>query len=483
MSTPTRWILWMLAGSVAVQWGAAMLLGFQTDSGYFVPMAREVARGYVPLRDFPTHYPPGSYYMLAVLGSDLLAHSEVVRAYLFAINALGSWLLYRILLRRSEPGLALLLALLYLAWASVLQAKWTSLEPFQNLFLLGAWLALLRWPGTRGVLVAGLCGGAALMMKQYSLLAVPGLWLLATSPDGAWPWRFDAAGWGRAALRIALFGVALGLPFALFVVATGQDFSDAFLEMAGFGGDVGRYSYGWGLQRFRRILEMITVGPSAAMLLPIAGMWLWLTWLRPSWERLALGVVFLGSFGPIAIRGYPHYFVLILPWAIVALADFAREMGDRYGTADAKPGVPGRVQELIVAVAVLGVTPLIVYGTAFGVGYLAEPRWLASEHRAIAKEIRKHIEDPTDVLVVNHTYLYQLADLLPPDRDFRWPRAKLGYENMNGVRDRARHVVLMPGEDESGVRAWIEAGGLVLQVTLDSPWGKGQPVLIYGRPE
>lgn len=482
-NAPTKLLFVFLVGVLLIQWGVACFIGFRYDEGYYLPMARAVWEGFVPFVDFPSHYPPLSYYMLAILGPGV-STPVVVRLYLLLLAALCGALIFWILREEgNDVTHSSLLAVLFMAWTACLDTKWVALEVFQNLFLLASWLALVRWPTWKGIALGGIALGASLMVKQYALLAVPGLALLALSARHELPWRLSLAEWRSGLVRVFGFGLFMSLPFAVFVVLTGQDFLGLFWTLSTWGGEAVLYSRPLTVSWLHQVQQDIMVGHSSALLFPAILMFIWWMWIRPNGRALALGTVLVFSFLPQIIRGNPHNFALMVPWAVLVVSGFTREVATQL--AEASEGAARqRIREWLIAIVTIVVVPLIIHGTLFTIGFVTQKRFLVSTHAAVAKQIRAEIPNPEDVLVIFHPWMYLVADFRAPDNNYTWPDS-FGWKNAAPMRDAARHVVLMPAEenDMAPGREFLLAGGMELFAEIPSPWQYKSPIQLFRWPD
>ncbi len=468
-------------GVLAVaQWLLATQVGLGRDAGFYLPLARDVLRGAVPIRDFAVFYPPGFAYVFAVLGERLLMSPVALKLLMLTLHSMATWLLYRVLRERNRPRReAVLSALLYHAWVISLDGKMIYLEPLQNLFLVAAWLALLRWPNRLGAAAAGLAAGLALMMKQYSLFLVPGMAWLALSGTGGATSRRER--WQRGASFVALAPVA----FLVFVVATRQDLMTVFRAISTVGGSVGTTL---GFSRFAAAgptLARIFDHTALTLLLPVAAATLWLILRGRSPYVLALAVTFAGSLAPLLVNQYPHYVQLVVPWAVLSFSEFTHLFGDQWVEDRARRQ---RFRERLVLIAALVLMPLFAKATLLDLHYARSEGESRVAHLAVARTVAAALPEHRDVLVINRPWLYILADLTPPNLDYRWPTS-VGFEACNDLRDRSRFVVLAPfrGEnpaaeghrDVTAARDWLHAGGFERFAALPSPWGA--PIELY-RP-
>ena len=194
----------------ALAWLLALRdFGFQLeDEGLLLMQIDRYAAGDLPYSDFQTGYTPGFYGLWALLTGWFGNSTQVVRSCLALVNAATVALLYVLAQRVSGRWIALLPALLWLAWLPVYPGDFASFNvPYPAWFSTLGWLlmalalirtassASLAWPA-----LAAVAAAACFAVKPNSgVLAVAGLaWSLAVSCRRQH--RFDTALTGAACI-------------------------------------------------------------------------------------------------------------------------------------------------------------------------------------------------------------------------------------------------------------------------------------------
>jgi len=474
-----------LTGIAAFEWMvAAAYEPLNPDAGYYAGIGRLVADGYTPYKDIPSHYAPGVYYILSLAGADALGDPLRLRLLVYAFHFVSAALVLLIARRLGHSlPLACLWAAVFLTWIIRLGGTAVVLEPFVNVFALAAFLATLYLRGALAALAVGLLVGIALLSKQYALLLVPALVLaLLRAPrlDGRAPAGFSA---GSVLRSLALFGVAVAIPYFLFALTTGQELPGNLIHIATFGraalwsGSIGAGSY-----EARGLGEVIWVFRAASgafqLVIPVALASVLLVLVRPTATSLVLALAFLSPLAQLLIRTYPHYLQLCVPWGVLVLAQLTAAVLDApdhraYDADSGDAAMSSRAPALVALLAALLFVPS-AYISLLNARY-QQSQTSFEEQVELARQVRAVLPARDDVLVINGTWLYLLADLVPPARNFGFVQSPNDY--MLGA---SAHVVLLPFRrfpfDEA--RAWIESSGF--SVTESIGW-RGETVLIYSR--
>ncbi len=448
-----KWVTWGLVALLLLEALAALLAApLNLDAGYYLPLARRVALGQRPVADFPTNYPPLGYYLLAPLGPSGLRWPVAVKAAIYAVHAASAVLLYGTLARWGVArDRARFFTVLGAGWVWAADGKAVALEPLQNWFLiLALWIAAPGATLWRALLI-GLCGGAALMVKQYALLQLPVLCALAvvgfrTTPTAAGA-PLDAARVARrfAGLTRAIVCLtAATLPFGAWNLATRQSPAQTASVLANFGGYAGRYQVAGPKALFVAVTEQ---GGPFIPLLPL--MLVCGVWLVASRERGAavLSAGLLAALAPLVARQYPHYVQSVVPWGILALAMAVESLARRDRLAPAAN----------VCALALGLCWLPGMVSTAGLGVVELARHPIADQERLAAALRPELGDGVDVAVVNLEWLYALDQITPPGGQYRFVDP-LAPEAVWPTPPRL--VVVGPGQTErSQVAAWLATYG------------------------
>lgn len=205
--------------------------GWDTSVHYYV--AREwLLRGAVPYRDTFDHKTPGIYalhaLLIATFGEGMWAIRVAELAGILVLGVVAAWLAAR-RSARPTPGAiaAAVLGVSVLQFGHLDYWNTAQCELWCVLFASLSWLAIRRGRDRRGAyVVAGLFGGAALLMKPVALLllVMPVIDILATAVprrrDGTWRAlaAFTAATLALPALAVAHLWLAGALRSAVDAV-------------------------------------------------------------------------------------------------------------------------------------------------------------------------------------------------------------------------------------------------------------------------
>lgn len=457
------------------------------DAGYYASLARLTARGYVPFLDFPSVYPPGVYYLLAVLGESGLSDPLLLRAYVCAFHSLNA-LLFFLLLR--TLGLATRHALfwccVFLLWVLQLDGTDVVLEPFQQTFLLAGMLGILRLDGWRGALVGGLSVGCALLVKQYTLLALPGVLMVATAPtncisevtrpEAPLPASSQGSSHGRDStwrgFRRALVLLAvLPVPYLLFALTTRQRLPENIWHLATFGGRAFDSAATGGIYVAQGPLAGIgtiaTGGYEFQLILAVIAAGVLLAVLQSS--RLVFGIIlcFALPLAQLAVRPYPHYLQVCIPWGVVVLAVLAQTIARYAGNADSRSRLEGALT-FVTALAFFGLAIIALSSTR--VTYLEAK---LRDQLELAASIQEALPQSNDVVVMNGPWLYLLAELNPPGHEHRFVNSP-----NDALLSKASYAVMLPAWrfpfDES--RRQLEGRGFAVIASV--PWRSGEALVL-----
>ena len=185
------------------------------DEGTIGQSAERVLQGQVPHRDFDEGYTGGLSYLHAAAFRAFGVRLAVLRWLLYGAFLLFAAAVYALSSSLGPPLLALALTLLAAVWS--VPNYFASLPSWYNLFLATfAALALARFLETsrrRWLVIAGLCAGASVLIKQVGLYAVAAGILFLVDRER----RTSSADESRADERPILFRAAKTAGAALFV--------------------------------------------------------------------------------------------------------------------------------------------------------------------------------------------------------------------------------------------------------------------------
>ncbi|MDZ4817633.1 MAG: hypothetical protein SGJ20_01530 [Planctomycetota bacterium] len=407
---------------------AIMYEGLLDDSAFYLSLSRNVLRGKVPYRDLPSGYTPGASYILALLGEQGVSNPRLAKVYFFIIYICNSAIIYALLRRLRHPSsICSLLVALSAAWTLSADGTALLLEAYQNFFILLGLLVLFRWPTRTGAALAGISLGAALMVKQYSLIIVPVIaWF-------SWmPWSIDENGEQKrppkSIARMLAFLGCLGVPWLLFVLLTQQDPINNFVAASTFSG--GKYP----AVGAEAALRSLSGGhPALVTDLIVAFFAIGLLLLRP---RLSTGQLVAGYFSwmtMLCIRTYPHYVQLAIPWGVLIVAEFSRELARKVAKEKA-------AQHILALVLVLPMCAIVIRPFSDAIRSVRKPT--APNQIQLAADVRNTIPQQDNVLVLNGTWLYVLADLKPPGLNYRFVTGP--HSQFERQLAEAEWIVLLP---------------------------------------
>lgn len=418
-----------------------ILLGFAIafqpinwDAGFYLTSGRFVSEGLVPNADFPSPYAPGAYYLFAIVEQLFSASPAAHKFFVYAVHLLNSLVFFSVVRKLGhKTKWAAVFAAFFFAWVFTLDGRAIVLEPFQNFFLLMSLYLILQRQDKAGILAGGLMAGCALMMKQSSMFSVLPLALIAGLPaiilDTGGSLKMDRSGYAR----LAIFLACLGVPFAVYVAITEQNFFAGLLSLASFGGRGSSYVKQYGLSQIvsiflngngGQILLLFMLGISALLVI--------IAPTRRNFFFVALGGINLLPL--LLVRGYGHYVQLFAPWGTLIVAQFVFALARL--AVDSKQELARSLVSAVIFLLLL--PPFLSSVREFRRVYYNSP---IAHQQQLADKVKKVLRERTDTLVVGEPWLYYLADISPPDRD-------LGFTN--SLRDleprlsSAKQVVVAP---------------------------------------
>jgi hypothetical protein len=330
LCNPWLWIAIAGFALLILRSEAAIFAPFVRDEGAFFTIAQETLHGHVPYRDVFDQKAPAIYYLLAVLltlTSRLSPTSQllIARSLAIAVNMLTAWGMVILGRHWWRLGVGLIAALLWLYILPAYQGYFVLTEPFATALTVWAVVVLVKRPGMRGALGAGLLLALSSLFKQTALLALPGIIIILfaqTKPGKAWwlPIRQQitnlvllATGlllpWLVTILLFALAG-ALQPLFSQVVVANIQYPADPIAV---------RNAY---------LVAAVKAMPLSFIIPPMVvatGIVRWLdkrggTRYMPGIGAMACAVLAVCNLAPFYSHAYPHYWLQVEPWTLLLTA-------------------------------------------------------------------------------------------------------------------------------------------------------------------
>jgi len=440
-------------------WSVALLRApLNADAGFYLPVARDMARGQTLYRDLPCDYPPAVFEMLSLLGPRWLATPPVVKAVWLLVHAANAVLLFLVLRRwRYRREMAWFSAIVFVTWTMALDGTEIVLEPLANFFLLLAMLGTDRAGRLTSGSIVGFLFGAALMVKQYALLSLPGMLLLLMFPRGQYeasePRNEGTEGSlsgetadeerrvcrRQSAAAALLFLIAIPVPVVLYALFNGLNVVEFISHMATFGDRVDRYEVlGW-----RGLFVSLTSGGAASALSVYLVLAAVLVVIGRRGYHVALACGLLATCGALYVRDYPHYVQLPTPWAVLVAVEFTAILARRLAI----------IQSRAVVVLLILTLPLVPRCLAsVGVTYRIWRDDAAHAQAAVAEKVAVALPERSDVWVLNAPWLYVLADLEAPEGDYRFVEPgvfsdqRSGDETRQWLKTVPRFVVFAAGD-------------------------------------
>lgn len=410
----------VLALNLILTYHSLLTIRVPRDAGAFLTIADKTLEGYLPYRDFVDHKPPGIYYTLAVaLAVDRSV--EAARWLLLSVNLGTGVVLIAVGRRLWSYDVGILAAILYLGALPWYQGVFLLTEPFVALALVAGLHFLLGSTEHRGgvrPLAVGLCLGIALLFKQTSAAAIPvfvgAVLLLPVARDDGFVQSIRQLRRRQAAVSVAAFTVGLVAPVAIVTAyfsslgALGELFYWTTIVNGDYGASINARTIG---------LLQDRLGLAAGLW--IASVFGGVLLFRHSTPRNTSWAVVLTALAataalPLLLRQFHHYFIMILPFAVLLIAG---------GTAVAGSWVAARTTMWTaprcgVAMAVLMVTAPMIVPAATGSVSVPGGDGTLAEQRALADQIAAETSPSEGILVLAaEPQFYFLADRDPIDQN------------------------------------------------------------------
>jgi hypothetical protein len=442
------------------------------NAGFFIPLTNMVREGYIPSVDFWNPYTPGSYYLYALLGERGLHSPLVCKLFTHLVLLIFGLTLFATLRTLGHrAALAAFFASAFSVWIYSL-GGWAllNIDVLQSMLVLVAFLCLCRWPTRRGAMLAGLVAGCALMVKQYAVLSIPWLALLALLGDVRDETDSARATSTRDWLRPVLFLAVVGTPFLTFVAAARGNPIDLAIYFATWSGQASNHGWAHGVDA---IVKNLTGNSATTMISSASLMLAALLVQRRSSFYLVLAGLFLAGVFPSLVREFSGYSVYAAPWVIIICATFAREMSVYFSDRSFATTV-------LTLLACLPLAQVAVWGT------MLQARTAFTNPAARQFELAQILTDavPThdNVLVINKWWIYALTDFHAPLRDYN----QLDTQNLNAMRptrDAAEYIVYVRDDKSAlahdAVLAWIAEPALFAPYQELS--SHGESIVIFAR--
>lgn len=329
---PWVWVTVVIGGLILLLSVAGLTNRLDPDEGAFLAIAQEVLHGRVPYRDAFDQKSPAIYYLVAsvlALGGWLGPLQQVLAMRGVAlladfIAAVGLFCLGR---RWWRTEVGILAALLWLVGLALYGGDQFFTEPFATSLTIWAVVTAAWRPGIRGALLAGFLLALGALFKQTAVLALPGVaFVLCTRNQGGGRWEWCPP---RSALA-AVGAVLVGFVAPWFAVGAAFAAAGAFRPMLDqvIVSNLTRYP----ADPLRVLLTLIAVGLNRYLLVWVVAAVVAFVGLGrsllprggrgsvPSVGALVAGGLAALNLVPFKSHAYPHYWLQVLPWAVLLAA-------------------------------------------------------------------------------------------------------------------------------------------------------------------
>ena len=347
-----------------------------TDAPYYLSMARDVSRGFVPYRDIFTSYTPVMMYLNSFVHYFTGDPSyQLLLAFQYAVIAIGVGFFYQIC-RKEKLGKKSSVFLSLLLFIAILSSDGTyiNLEVYVILFTFIAYYLLIK----KQFFWCGVFLALGFFSKQYGIFNFLPFFLLIIAYHG----------YNRRHLgKFILGGLLPLLVFLTYFVIIGQvEVTDLVLQLTGSGYDVEMIELETTWFRF-------LAGSKIFLLLLVP---LFFSGIKPFRNNIDIILIIgiLVNFLPLYIQTVSHYFLLTFPYVFLLMARNLNLLSKRL---------------LVMSNLTLIVTAGLLFVRIY------KYRDVYSEQLELAAETSKEYPAGSDVFLYKHfRFLYILNDYRNP---------------------------------------------------------------------
>lgn len=330
LRNPWMWMAMMVFALLILRNEAATFSPLDRDEGTFLTIAQQILHGRIPYRDVFDQKAPAIYYVLSILlalTSHLSITAQLLAARALAILADSLTAVGLIMLGRRwwRLEVGIIAALLWLYILPLYEGDLVITEPFSTALTVWAVVVLVKWPGMRGALGAGVLLALSSLFKQTAVLALPGIVIILLAKPkhgGAW-WRLTRQQMANLALLSAgvLFPwlVIVGL-FAL-AGALGPLFDQVVVANFLYPADQLSLRESQIDDAIKAVWPIFLVPP----IVVVAGVLRWLdrrsgARYLPGTGAVASAVIAACNLAPFYSHAFSHYWLTVEPWTVLLTA-------------------------------------------------------------------------------------------------------------------------------------------------------------------
>lgn len=306
-------LLCLLAVAVTFLLVTSFIRPIAQDEGVFLTIGNSLASGKVPYSDFFDHKPPGIYYLFSLIALTFGKNILVFRVVLLLANLFSALLVFFIAIK-IKKGTEVFAALLFLISLIFFEGNYLVAEPFLVFFLLLGLFCLLLYEENKKLpflILAGFFLAVMCLFKQTAFLSfVPIVLYLIIS-------KYKSKEVALFLLPVALVGLAV-----LFNLR--EVFPQAFNQIV----TLNFTSYP--SENFNTVVKSLSSVFKRTWFLWILFAASLIRKIEDKREILLLLLALLPTLS-FFVRGYPHYWIQILPFvAILAAQSFEELLASRF---------------------------------------------------------------------------------------------------------------------------------------------------------
>jgi 4-amino-4-deoxy-L-arabinose transferase-like glycosyltransferase len=288
-------------------WINFSLLPLNPDSGYFLSTAERIYEGWKPYKDLHVEYPPVGLYYFALFRTILGEGQFTYKISLLVIEIFSAWLLF--LLSGSvikNRILRFIGSLFFLLMYQSYGGGYIVLEYFVVVFSLLT-ILLLTIKTKRRLLTSFLAGISfllSILSKQYAVVIIPAIAILLIRDSTNLLHKHKSV-----VLRTLFFFAGFSVSFLITLWFLGVNFMDIMSQLC-----VTEYGNSGIYEMFKSLFSLRNM-----WFIPLTLLSIYIVFREFQFNRFIILLLFILSFSPLYVRGYFHYYQLILPYGMILL--------------------------------------------------------------------------------------------------------------------------------------------------------------------
>ena len=312
----TLFALWLLV--IFIYINALQYAAIGVDTGYYLFIVNKLSEGLIPFKDFNLNYSPLSFYLMLLVkwASGSLFSYKVVLGFLFFIQFLNAILLYKLIhFYKVNNRIAIFSAAVFLIYAYSFEGVFFVLEPFVIFFGLIS-LLLINKNNIINIFAAGAFSALGFLCKQYGLgfFALIIIYLFLRKV------YYKEKQLNFILFALAGFGTVIIITLLIFYLLTGD-----FSFIRSLSGD--NYGHRSLTTNFQTLFSYTLFTCPVLLMIPLIFKNL------TAKNKIIVLLSILGLLGfslQFYFEPYKHYFLLLLPFVVILIAQVLDNMPSKW---------------------------------------------------------------------------------------------------------------------------------------------------------